>query len=71
MAKEIKTVLERQIAVRQKRSKANKIYVKFIKNGGIPKPGLGKGMEPKEDWCECHNRVPCPIDEELKKESES
>ena len=60
------TVEEKQRALRQKRSSAEKIYRKFTADGGKLEPGKGKGMEPKP-WCECHNRNPCPIDIELDK----
>lgn len=65
MAEE-KTVAEKQTALRHKRSGAEKEYRRFTGAGGTPAPGLGKGREPKP-WCECHNRNPCPIDQELNK----
>lgn len=60
------TVEQKQELLRQKRSGAAKARAKFLKNHTERdlKPGLGKGLEPLP-WCECHNRNPCPISEEL------
>lgn len=64
MAEKI-SVAEKQELLRQRRSGANKIYAKAQKAGFKFRLGAGKGLEPKDQWCECHNRAPCPIAEEI------
>jgi hypothetical protein len=56
---------EIQAKLKLKRSAAFKEYIRFIKEGGVPEPGAGKGHEPIEKWCSCHNRYPCPLLKEL------
>ena len=56
------SVPEKQAQLRQRRSTAEKVYRKA--DPKKLKAGAGKGLEPKP-WCECHNRNPCPIAEEL------
>lgn len=67
MAEKEMTVQEKQVALKKRRSEAERLYRAFVAEHGEKalKPGAGKGKEPKP-WCECHNRNPCPIDEELR-----
>ena len=58
------SVEEKQKLLRKRRSAAEKIYAKALKDGFEFTPGAGKGLESKP-WCECHNRNPCPVDKEL------
>ncbi len=58
------TTAEKQVAIRRKRSTAEKVFRKFTAANGKLEAGAGKGKEPKP-WCDCHNRNPCPIDVEL------
>jgi len=58
---------EKELIFKQPRSDAVKSYVKFVSEGGVPETGAGKGKEPIENWCACHNRDPCPKIAELEK----
>lgn len=57
---------ERRKLVTLKRSTAFKAYLIHKAAGGEFAAGSGKGKEPIEEWCSCHNRAPCPLEAELK-----
>lgn len=59
------TVAEKQALLRNRRSAAERTYRKVMDRKEIMIKGKGKGLEPKP-WCECHNRNPCPIDDEIR-----